>query len=598
MREVRKKHTIICMALERHMTKEFLQKYYLPLVKSILPQCDNTLRKLGLGEFIPKDLSELSSKNKREMADAVALLFVDIQPYRYFRQALDKETLVLWDALVFNEKIGFDQADLEYHLSVEYPKANTYRNYREPDVRPQFQLFPRKSEIWSYLGRAEHFYLPQALREFIVRFYEVPDWAKLTPIKALPDKAMVYSDAESRFFSDYSRLKIYFEQGEINYSAKLRPMANGLAKVQKMVQIGEFFPDADIKRHKVLRTNILSTVIPYLVVIESKYPELHNALREFFSTVYSVGFATAPALLPDIKGLGNIDNDDFSPFEGKLFHLLKALPANSFVSVDNLLGYCKYNLIEAAAINRGLAAQKLGIDGAGNFSYSPGINFKDYKKAIQLPLIRGSFFLFAALGLCELVYDKLDSKDFGFTKFSPWDGLIAVKRTPLGDYVCGLTDQYQLAAPTNSGFTLSDKALLIKLESAESPFVSSLGIFAEQISPLSFKTDAGTFLKNINRKEELTAKIELFKQMALGDIPKNWEDFFNSLYGKINPLTLYDNCAIFSVPKENQELIRLLAQDPIIKTLISKAEGYLIIVHKKNYSALRRRLAEFGYLQT
>ena len=44
------------------------------------------------------------------------------------------------------------------------------------------------------------------------------------------------------------------------------------------------------------------------------------------------------------------------------------------------------------------------------------------------------------------------------------------------------------------------------------------------------------------------------------------------------------------------ELIRLVAQDPVVKTLVIKAEGYLVLVPKGNMAALKRRLQEFGYL--
>jgi hypothetical protein len=164
--------------------------------------------------------------------------------------------------------------------------------------------------------------------------------------------------------------------------------------------------------------------------------------------------------------------------------------------------------------------------------------------------------------------------------------------------VCGLTDQYQVTAPQVAGFTLSDSVLLIKLESADSPYAAALGNFAIQVDPLSFKTDARIFLDNVRSKEELTAKVELFKQMASHGLPKNWEDFFKGLYAKINPLVPRGDLLVFSLPQDNQELIRLIAQDPVIKPLVSKAEGYVILVTQKNYAALRRRLAEFGYLIT
>ncbi len=599
MSEIQKIHRKLCQDLETNFTKEFLQKFYLPILKSVLAQDEALFRKVDYGKFIPDNIKELSTKSKKEIIEAIALLFVGIDPYRKFRQVLTEDARVLWDALVFNEMIGFEQAAYEYGIVVSESKTRNFAYYQSPDVKPPFELLPRKTASWSsYFADRLFFYLPRGLRELLIEYYEYPDWAKLTPMEALPEGLVPFSNTEQQFFLDYSRLKIYFQQGEIKYSAKNRPLATGLAKVQKMAQIGEFFPDTTIKRHKLVRTNILAGIMPYLEFMTKKSPEPHVMLRNFFTQIYPSRVPTPPLLLPDIKGLANIENEYFISYEKEMFSLLRALPAGQYVSATNLLGHCKYKLIEAAAISRILACEKLSLEGSLDAEHLTRISLGTYKQAIQLPLIRGSFFLFAALGLCELVYEKVEDEDFGHTKFSPWDGLVAVKRTPLGDYVCGLTDQYAVSDQKNAGFSLSDKALLIQLDKADSRIAGSLGVFAEQTSPLAFKTDARLFLRNINRKEELTAKIELFKQMAPANIPKNWKDFFNSLYEKIDPLSLYGDCIIFSVARTNQELIRLLAQDPVIKTLILKAEGYLIIVPKKNYAALRRRLAEFGYLQT
>jgi hypothetical protein len=82
------------------------------------------------------------------------------------------------------------------------------------------------------------------------------------------------------------------------------------------------------------------------------------------------------------------------------------------------------------------------------------------------------------------------------------------------------------------GFTLSDSALIIKLDSAESPYSVSFSNFAEQLNPLSFKTDASIFLKNVRSLQDLNTKIALFKQMVPTGIPKNWQDFFNGLFKK------------------------------------------------------------------
>jgi hypothetical protein len=56
------------------------------------------------------------------------------------------------------------------------------------------------------------------------------------------------------------------------------------------------------------------------------------------------------------------------------------------------------------------------------------------------------------------------------------------------------------------------------------------------------------------------------------------------------------DCFVFKLPKDNQELVKLIAQDPLIKNLVHKAEDYQILVPKSNYLNLKKRLAEFGYL--
>lgn len=596
MSTIKKSHIQICQALDSAMTKDFLQKFLVPVAMSVLKKHKTALVKAGYNEVIP---SRISTKTKLDTLEVVAVLFSGVEAYKYFREALHEEVLILWDALVFNGVIGFKQAQEEYGITTYDSDVRMTHYYnRVPEVNKPFEVLPRAMSSWGYqISESAFFFLPKPMRAVLVEYYQVPDEAQLTPMQNLPKQGTAYSDSDAQFFSEYARLQIYYKQGEIKYTAKFRPLSTGLPKVQRMVKIKEFFPDTTIKRHKLVRTQILTSVMPYLAALEEKHSEPHHVLRAFFNTIYISSFPSPPAILPDIKGLANLENREFEPIGGPMFKLLKELPPNSYISTVSLLGYCKYNLVSMDAIRRYDAYSRLTFDDNTKLGLDH-IDFSLYKSIVNVPLIKGSFFLFAALGLCELIFEAVDAEDFGIDQFSPWDGLIAVKRTPLGDYVCGLTDEYKLTAQKNSGFTLSEEALIIKLDSADSPYTSTLGIFAEQISPMSFKTDHGIFLQNINRKEELKAKIELFKQMAAGNIPKNWEDFLNDLYKKINPLSLYGDCTIFSVPQDNQELIRLLAQDPVIKTLILKAEGFLIIVPKKNYPALRRRLAEFGYLQT
>jgi hypothetical protein len=468
----------------------------------------------------------------------------------------------------------------------------------EPEVKEKFNIFPSKSPFWAYQQLDQYFWLPRLLRESLILLYDIPDSAKLIPTSDLPEKGTFYSNTEAQFFSDYGRINLYFKQDEISYSTKLRPVQTGLGKIQRTLKIREFFPDTTVKQYKYLRTNMLASVMPYFFVIEKNLAESHDILKAFFKRAYGNGFASPTVLLPDIKGLAYFENHQFKIYEGQMLKLLKDLPQNEYVAIENILGYCSFSLFQMDIVGRNEAYEKLTMEAPDGSNIKVAIGYNRHRNAIELPILKGTFFFFAALGLCEIIFDEVGEKNSTSAVYSPWDKLIAVKRTALGDYVCGLSESYQMSESKIDGFTLSDSALIIKLDSAESPYSVSFSNFAEQLNPLSFKTDASIFLKNVRSLQDLNTKIALFKQMVPTGMPKNWQDFFNGLFKKVDPMDLYGDCAVFRIPSDNKAFIQILAQDTVIKKLVFKAEGYLIIVPKSNIPPLKRRLAEFGYLLT
>lgn len=600
MSNTHKLHSRIVRVLEMEFTKEFLLKNWLPLLQPVLEECSELLQEMGLGGFFPQKTKQNAARTKAELTASIALLFADLEVYDCFRENLPKETLILWDALVLNDFISFAEAKDDYHCNFlrAGSSGNYYSYYQSPDVLPSFELLPRKAFGGSYHQHENnYFYLPRGLREILIMYYEPPLWALLSPLKTLPSVGLQYSEAETSFFSDYPALLLYYQQGEIGYTGKGRPSLSGMPKVQRMTKIREFFPDSSIKRHRQLRSYMLSSVTPILAQINGNYTELRKVLLEFFTKNYLSSFAWAPALLPDIKGLNYVMNHEFTSIGRQMLELLKALPADSYVPAQHIMGYCTFSLLQVNAISRTQASEKLRFDGSPRIDIDRAINGAYYKKAIQLPLIRGTFFFFAALGLCDLVYKPIDPDSLGIDTFSAWDGLIAVRRSPLGDYICGLRDDYQPSLPKTAGFSLSEDALIIKLDHADSPYAGSLQSFAELIDPLTLRTDAGIFLQNVWSVRELLTKIDLFKKLLPATLPPNWHHFFSDLQAKAMPLQWQSDYKVFKVPEGDPELLRLIAQDPEIKSLVAKAEGYLLVVPEKNMTALRRRLAAYGYLQ-
>lgn len=592
-------HDNICVIIDKELSKDFLQKNWFPHAVKLLKTHDAELRKNGYGPIMPDNLMNIPTKIKSDVVVVVAILFSGSLPYRLFRESLPEDVLLLWDALVKNNIIGFAEAKLTLGIEVvDKIPPKSYFYVKEPEVMEKFNMFPRKSPSWAYQQLDNYFWLPRILRESLILLYDIPDSAKLIPIANLPEKGTFFSNTEGLFFSDYGRMNLYFKQDEISYSTKLRPVQTGLGKIQRTLKIREFFPDTTIKHYKYLKTNMLASVMPYFFVIEKNLAESHDILKAFFKRAYGNGFPSPTVLLPDIKGLAYFENHQFKTYERQMVKLIKDLPKNEYVAIENILGYCSFSLFQMDILGRTEAHEKLTMEAPDGGNTKVAIGYNRHRNAIELPVLKGTFFFFAALGLCEIIYDEVEEKKPTSAVYSPWDKLIAVKRTPLGDYVFGLSEHYQMSETKIDGFTLSDSALIIKLDSADSPYSGSFSNFAEQLNPLSFKTDASIFLKNVRSLQDLKTKIALFQQMVPTGVPENWKDFFNSLFKKVDPMDLYGDCAVFRIPSDNKAFIQILAQDAVIKKLVFKAEGYLIIVPKSNIPNLKRRLAEFGYLLT
>ena len=94
----------------------------------------------------------------------------------------------------------------------------------------------------------------------------------------------------------------------------------------------------------------------------------------------------------------------------------------------------------------------------------------------------------------------------------------------------------------------------------------------------------------------LDEKISRFKKAVGVSLPDVWDDFFQDLRAKINPLKKVGNLKVYKVPEDNTDLINLIARDMRLKELCLKAEGFYIIVPNKKLRAFKSRLQEFGYL--
>lgn len=609
MSEYRQQLKLVAGALDAGFTKEVLQSKYAEPVKKFITKHSALLKKEGA----PNDLIEVAIKvknpSKAQLIQICALPFGSRSTYEAFLQMLDKDVRKVWEALIWEERL--DDSEIEKQLGIkvyEMVSRPVYYNRIETvkELNGQFGIFLTSKDIYytGYYNQHREIVLglPLPLRQILAEYYDIPANAELTPVAVLPATEYRYESGQSDILLELPRVLSYKLQGQINYTVKDRPSLNTLPKMAKSLSIREFFPKTEEKRLKTLRTLLIAGMALHIrgAKLAGDTPV---TIRTLFRKAYTDSAFTAGLTLPDLKGMGYIDNYDLQKKETEMLRVLATLPADAWVPFENVQNFVRFHLLDIRPMREYIASDKLYYeyddDNKNKWDSKHPIRKGQFSNAVELPYLRGSFFLFAAFGLCDIAYDAPDLDQLGRECYSSWDGLRFVRRTALGDYVCGFSDSYDASGINpDTKITLSPDTLLITTEETDTSAAAILEPYTERLGANRFRTDNQIFLKNIRTKKELDGKIALFKQIIGDELPPNWTAFFQDMLHKINPFEPVEVAAILQIPTDNKALIQLIAQDPVLKSLIVKAEGYMIVVPKGNYAAMKRRLQEFGYLLT
>lgn len=256
-----------------------------------------------------------------------------------------------------------------------------------------------------------------------------------------------------------------------------------------------------------------------------------------------------------------------------------------------------------------------------NSGYSSGLKEKiskagEYREIVVKPIVQGSLFLFAAMGLVEIAYDmppessRIQDKKF----ISIFGGIQGFRLTALGAYLLGITKSYTPVAEPDGekserGRVVLDEHRLLASLTGRNPGMELM--LQEYMSPLArnnagtpteqtagvklYQMDARSFLRNCSKAADVKKKIERFKKRIGENLPVVWEEFLLSIAAKIEPLKEEQNYRVFAI-KSSSDLAGLIVRDPVIKKFVLKAEGYKILVRADDVGAFRRELEKHGYL--
>ncbi|MVM38016.1 hypothetical protein GO730_11150 [Spirosoma sp. HMF3257] len=539
--------------------------------------------------------SDISTANKARLVWSVAFIFSDPDVFRLFLAGLPPEIQRAVEQLTWLPRVSAEVLGQSIGRKMTVMKGgNAYYN-GTISLDSHFNLLPHKGDGWSGIIMLEW---PPAIRTFLQQVYPQPENYHLKAVAEPRAGLLRWEDGETIIFEEIQKMLAYRMQDGIAINNSGKVATNGLKKMRKLLGIREFFPDNST--FPLVRTACLAQM---LVSYEPKKNQLTldslDALRQFYKR-FEKHFVSL-FLLNDLKNHGHIGFYNYkNEGEKALIDWMNRLPVGEWVSAENVLAYGQIHDLQVEPCRPGEyttliyeaeSPWRVGQINRNNVSTSNAYLF------VERPTLLGGFFLFAALGWLDIAYEAPTGK-FGSDYYSAYDGLRYLRLNNLGATIFGRSSGAYVPKVNSATQELrfDEQSLLIFCDPEHVVAETILANYAERVSPTRFRVTPATFLKDCKTKQQLLSKISLFCTSVAPNLPPNWLAFFDELTGKADPLIAVTDMVTYRISPTNQPLIRALAQDEVLKTMVVKAEGFRILIANDQLPRFRSRLRELGYL--
>ena len=552
----------------------------------------------SLGLNMPYSLllnTDPTTISKAQLIWGVAVVFCNAEVYKLFRAELPPDLQDAAEKLTWLNKVKADVLGQLIGVEMTTSTGNNYYSGGSIDLKSNFKILPHTGGGWN--GNVVLSW-PPAIRSFLQTIYPQPaEYTIKTIAHPMPDWT-VWEEGEMVIFEELQKLLAYRMQDNIPINNSGKVSGTSFKKMRKMLAVKEFFGlDSP---YPFVRTACLAQI---LASFEPKKNQAFVDSLELLRFIYK----TIPKhlevvfLLNELKNHGHINFYYYKQeAELALIEWLNRLPIGEWVTVENILAYAQLHELSVMPCPSGqvttLAYEKLSghtVKSVVKRNVSEG----DAYRYVEKPGLLAGFFLFASLGWLDIAYVNPPGA-FGDDHFSAFDGLKAVRLNSLGAHIAGRVkgDYTPKVNTATQELRFDNQSLLIFCDPENVVAETILANYAERVSPTRFRVTASTFLKDCKSKQQLVSKISLFTKSIAPDLPANWQAFFDELTGKAEPLKPVTNLKVYLIPANDGPLIRLLAQDAVLKTMVVKAEGFRILIADDQLAKFKNRLRELGYL--
>lgn len=442
------------------------------------------------------------------------------------------------------------------------------------------------------------FELPSAVGTIIWEYIRPDDYNVIFNAKKIdPEKLVEGSDYE-KTIGDVLQAMIWAWKGGIKTTQAGYPALPAIKKLQPSIGVEEFYPA--LKKG----SGAFQRSIDLAMMFNSWYSKQKDKdlivgsagiIKEIWENAlknHLYGYSSA-VLMPDYKN--NATADEMSLRFAS--HYLKPL---GFEYAKDTKALDKWISVESMVkvIYWSEEFRKMCNDryyNSGSLIYNPtsrSMNPQLNRRRLLGEWVNNTVALLYAWGLVECAYEKDRER-------VPSSDIRWYRLTKLGLYVFGFEKKCTLESAASSEpewYADPQRTLLVARKDAPSslPVISQLG---KKITDRRYLIDAATIMTGSRSEKDISKAISTLKTILGDDIPEIWQNLFDDVERR-KSIKVSGPEAYMSVqlPKDDPNLLRMCAADPVISEIAIKCEGARLMVSRKDYPKLLKALKALGYM--
>lgn len=546
-----------------------------------------------------------SSNSKATIAYGVALILADQQNTQSYLETFDEKMKELWTTVLLNIYLSLNNA--KYILNdnnIVIEERNYY--YSRAIIKlnkPELKWFSLarflSAEVHFYRNYENYITINPAIHSIFFPFFFPRAFDESENLSQLPDGHWRIMNFESDSYTHFQLFLSMMKQHLLPVKKKGIGVTD-MKRAQKKMSLKEFFPgDTNEYRQNLRAFSYLQLLALHEhFLARQKKRSYQDTLQNLVTNFSTLDYFLSNILYPHIKGL----NRQITEY-GKESKLCKML--FTWMGEDSEGWVCLHDVIARIyALNYGNdTSQHIPLvynpqmeDYSTHLTnqYSGRVISADsYVMEFGYTGLQMCALLMASVGMAEVAIDE--DKNCGV---SPFETVAYIRLTPLGRYALGIDTSYEAPKMEQTAyFELDPDRLIIRSLVEPNPYAQLLKDTSIPISRNRFETSALSFLANCHSKSDVESKISIFKQFIADKLPPLWKEFFKTLLQHCHPLqedsTAYRH---YTIDPENRELQQLITNDPVLRQLVIRAEGYRILVKLDDIRKFENQLKKHGYL--